>query len=252
MIYNPYPQINLPFGRDNKYFKILFDAICNVDKSFVMYKVEDSSYPQVTCNDLQEHVERVFAYELYHRWANLLEKNGVCNLALNGEISKKMIEDSKNEEKSNDKKGKCRSIFPDIVLHASQENDDNQLMICEIKREKDFDDTDFLHDLYKLYKYINDKKQGFVWAKNFQYGIFILVGPSVSLAKLQILKSATKVIFLDETIKWKSFKSDCDDCFRRIICITYDGTVLEYDTLKNIIQGKMINQISLSNELLDS
>jgi hypothetical protein len=37
MIYNPYPSIELPFGKDNKYFMQLFDAICMVNKIHTVF-----------------------------------------------------------------------------------------------------------------------------------------------------------------------------------------------------------------------
>ncbi len=30
MIYNPYPQIELPFGKDNKWFVLLFGSIIRI------------------------------------------------------------------------------------------------------------------------------------------------------------------------------------------------------------------------------
>lgn len=233
MIYNPYPQVDLPFGKDNLYFKILFDAIYKVDESFVNYTINVQGDTKMKSDDLQEHVERVFAYELYRQWANLLEENGIRNLVLNGEISKGIIDDQ-NRLNPNEKECGTRSIFPDLVLHASQENDNNQLMVCEIKREKDFDDKDFLHDLYKLYKYINKEDKGFVWAKPFIYGIFILVGSSVSLENLTKLQHDSHTNFLDDNKTWDDFQTHHADCSSHIVCITYNGTVLEYNTLDNM------------------
>lgn len=43
MIYNPYPQVDLPFGKDNKYFKTLFDAIYNVDEHYIEYKLKSDN-----------------------------------------------------------------------------------------------------------------------------------------------------------------------------------------------------------------
>ena len=50
MIYNPYPEINLPFGNDNKYFKWLFDAISQVSKDFFTYSFKEQKYDYAVGN----------------------------------------------------------------------------------------------------------------------------------------------------------------------------------------------------------
>ena len=39
MKYNPYPEIKLPFGKDNRWFAYLFDSILRVDSSFIAYTI---------------------------------------------------------------------------------------------------------------------------------------------------------------------------------------------------------------------
>lgn len=60
MVYNPFPQIDLPFGKDNKYFLDLFDSIIQVERKYIEYNVKynDNRY------GYEKHLERVFAYEL--------------------------------------------------------------------------------------------------------------------------------------------------------------------------------------------
>ena len=105
MKYNPYPEIKLPFSKDNRWFAYLFDSILRVDSSFIEYTIKVKEGGELCNSDTIAHLERVFAYELYRQWMNCLEKNGVKNLVVNGEVGKYL----KNELETcepNDKKGK--------------------------------------------------------------------------------------------------------------------------------------------------
>lgn len=239
-----YPIIKLPFIDKNKnkdkskdknkkendryYFKSLFDAILNVDKSYITYKDNISN----ESGEEQEHLERVFAYELYHQWSKILENKGIKregNIVLNGELSKRGTIKIPDNENRNSKK---QTVYPDLVLHSSQDNDNNQKMICEIKREKNIQSNAISIDLLKLISYTSDYHlNGY---RPFKYGIFILVGESASLDFIKNrINRNVKIIVKEET--------DIDITFshenlRQIICIAYNGdNKLEYDTLENII-----------------
>ena len=235
MTNNPYSEIELPFGKDNKWFVYLFDSIIKVDQSFIVYDIEDVD--EVGASKVigtKAHLERVFAYELYRQWMNHLEKQGVRNLVVNGEIGKCLKEDFEKDMKDSEKNG--RDNFPDLVLHESQGNDEKQIMVCEIKREG-VNDSDFLLDLYKLNCYTSEK---IFWKEPFIYGVFILEGKGASLSKLKI-KPNTKTKFKGKEVSIGEYKNNEDfkKKFSQIICVSYDGMNLEYDQL-----NKLINKIT--------
>jgi len=228
MKYNPYPEIKLPFGKDNRWFAYLFDSILRVDSSFIEYTVKVKEGGELCNSDTIAHLERVFAYELYRQWMNCLEKNGVKNLVVNGEVGKYL----KNELEAcepNDKKGKDN--YPDLVLHKSQGSDEQQIMICEIKR-KGANDSDLLRDLYKLNCFLNEEV---FWKKTFDYGVFILEGKKASLDDLKI-KPGTTAQFKDKEISIDSYLEDekKKGKFPRILCVSYDGININYETLDNL------------------
>jgi hypothetical protein len=233
MNYIPYPHIELPFGEDNKWFVFLFDSIFRVDQSFIKYDIEDVD--KVGASNVvgtKAHLERVFAYELYRQWMNCLEENGIRNLVVNGEIGKCLKDEFAKDSEQDTQKG--RDNFPDLVLHKSQGNDDDQIMVCEIKRE-DVNDGDLLLDLYKLSCYLSEQ---LFWKEPFKYGVFVLEGKTASLSKLKI-KPGTTTQFKGRDITIEEFK-DKEDFklkFQNIVCVSYDGEHLCYETLDNIVDS---------------
>ena len=231
MVYDPCLSINLPFGKANKHFFQLFKSILEVSDRFIRYKVQ--------CGDKHsnyiDHIERVFAYELYRHWANNIE-SGKEDIMLNAEINKVIninsIASIIDDEKSCFKE---ITLYPDMVLHHSHSDDKNQIMICEIKRNHKLSGSKIFGDLYKISCYMTkgifgeDKKQ-------YKYGVFVIVGSKLSViknrvtSKTEIKKNEEKFIFSD-FIKDKSLSPS----FKRIVCIAYDGKTLEYDTLNKII-----------------
>lgn len=242
MIYNPYPQVDLPFGKDNLYFKILFDAIMKVDESFVKYenKLGEKENENEEKNDKErnDHIERVFAYELYRQWFNLLEAENIKSLILNAETHK-YFETVINYECEHGKES--ISVYPDMVLHHSQGDCINQKMICEIKRNKGICYEKILADLYKLKLYMEHS----VYQNNkaFDYGVFILEGGKMAFLK-ELLKKKTLANVMENNISIDSFNNNDDDNennksqyhSEHIVCIAYDGTTLEYETLDHILK----------------
>lgn len=231
MLYNPYPSIDLPFGIDNKWLIYLFDSIISVDQSFIVYDLEDvDKVGDSKVIGIRDHLERVFAYELYRQWMNHLEEQGVRDLVVNGEVGKYLKEEFEQDLKESDKNG--RDNFPDLVLHTSQGNDGNQIMVCEIKREE-VNDSDLFLDLYKLSCYTSEK---IFWKKPFKYGVFILEGKGASLSQLKI-KPNTKTKFKGKEVSIGEYKNNevFKKKFSQIICVSYDGTNLEYDRLDKLI-----------------
>lgn len=231
MIYNPFPEVNLPFGKDNKWFVYLFEALIRVDRSFIEYEIQDvDDVGALKIIGTNTHLERVFAYELYRQWMNYLEEKGIRNLVVNGEIGKFLKDEFARDFEHDEKKG--RDNFPDLVLHKSQGNDDNQIMVCEIKRE-DVNNADLLLDLYKLSCYLSEQ---IFWKKPFKYGVFILEGKTASLSKLKI-KPGTTTKFKGREITIEEFmdKKELRSTFQNIVCVFYDGTNLNYGTFDNYV-----------------
>lgn len=237
MIYNPYSQIKLPFGKDNKWFVYLFDSMMKVNKSFIEYEINVTEGGEFKTVDTKAHLERVFAYELYRQWMNHLEKQGVRNLIVNGEIGKYLK--GKFEKQQEEQNG--RDNYPDLVFHQAQGNDYQQIMVCEIKRKEGLGSNGegFFSDLYKLSCYTNDK---IFWKKEFDYGVFILEGKAAKLSDLKIKYDLTTK-FKDREINIEDYRQDesFQKKFPKIVCIAYDGCNLEYNTLDKLIDG-MIKQ----------
>lgn len=233
MIYNPYPLIDLPFGKDNKWFVYLFESIMKVDKSFIEYNVIIKEGGTLTTADTEAHLERVFAYELYRQWMNLLEKEGVRNLVVNGEIGKYLKSEFERCQEDANKYGKDN--YPDLVLHQSQGNDFCQKMVCEIKRKDGIGSNGegLLGDLFKLSCYTD---QSIFWKKEFDYGVFILEGANAKLIDLKI-KPGTTTEFKNDRKSVEDYiqNTDFKKKFKNIVCIAYDGTNLEYETLDKLI-----------------
>lgn len=240
MIYNPYPKVELPFGKDNKWFVYLFNSIFRVDRSFIVYDIEDVD--EVGASKVigtKSHLERVFAYELYRQWMNLLDEQGVRNLIVNGEVRKILKEQFDNGENSNSGIDD-KDVFPDLVLHQSQGSDNLQIMVCEIKREEGLDSTgnNLFADLHKLSCYINDD---IFWKKPFPYGVFILEGKDANLNKLKI-KSGTRTKFKEKDISIEEFKNN--EQIKKIVCLSYDGINLNYKTLDKLIDTIIVDEIN--------
>lgn len=207
---------------DECYFKYLFDAILNVEEKYITY--EDLSGHE----GKEEHVERVFAYELYRQWANLLEKNDE-ELVLNGEVYKRLNWEpiSCNTE--------AQGVYPDLVLHSSQGTGDNQKMICEIKRKANEDKNAIFADFLKLSCYLRDGAFVNDYA-SFDYGVFILAGKDVKLENIKINDMA-KAEKGGQQYNLGKYIEEFHDTLKRIVCIIYDGNgeSLDYDTLDNIL-----------------
>ena len=101
----------------------------------------------------------------------------------------------------------------------------------EIKR-KGANDSDLLRDLYKLNCFLNEEV---FWKKTFDYGVFILEGKKASLDDLKI-KPGTTAQFKDKEISIDSYLEDekKKGKFPRILCVSYDGININYETLDNL------------------
>ena len=162
--------------KDKQYFNYLFRAIALVDKKFINYEVYNA---ELKLLETAYHLERVFAYELYRQWANILSCECLDKYILNAELDK-IVKESIYYH--NPKKKETVTMFPDIVMHGGQDNATHQKMICEIKRNKTGTDTKNISnqkifaDLYKLTCYLDKAK----FRDKFDYGVFILLNGSLS------------------------------------------------------------------------
>lgn len=201
----------------------LFDSITSIDSSFLHY-IKNGYGPKQ--DRIVEHVERVFAYELYKRWSEnpYVKANG---LKVNAEISKQFYFDPENK--------KVKITYPDMVLHGGQETSDN-LIICEIKRYENIK----VHrkaqtkDLNSLGYFLNPElkiKNNIVEWKAYKYGVYLLIGEKCDLpnqdCSIQTLKNH---IYLPKFDVPKDRREN-------IICLAYNGDCknLFYATLDELL-----------------
>lgn len=116
--------------------------------------------------------ERSFAYELYRTWSNY----NYSDLIINAEVSKHVDSDFKKEAESIFGK-ETHYFIPDMVLHHSQYDSDNQKIICEIKTNTNLNKENFIKDIKKLHAYTKDN--GAI-SHPFENGVFILVSGELS------------------------------------------------------------------------
>lgn len=204
---------------DEKQFNRLFRAICLVNKKYLEIKVGNTKDK----GELRNHKERVFAYELYRQWANILDTESKNKLILNAELDKIIGDDIKKPKVI---------TYPDLVLHQGQGNKRKQKIICEIKRNdppKRY--TRLFADLYKLSCYLDKDMMG---AGKFDYGVFILL--STTLDDIKKIKENSKIKVNNNYYLFSDFKEKMSKYFDKIICISYDGEKLEYETLNAILK----------------
>ena len=124
----------------------LFDAILAVPKDYYCSEFaldQEANLPVgFDKQGVMNHVERVFAYELYHRWSCRLYGNKE-GLIVNGEIAKNLKWFFGNGFDDNGKQK-----YPDLVLHKGPTRDE-QMIVCEIKRKENLRQG-IVDDLIKL------------------------------------------------------------------------------------------------------
>lgn len=232
MIYKFELNQNISFAKDNKHdtlhFNWLFRAISLVKEKFLTYTIYNGNE-----KGKQFHKERVFAYELYRQWANVLESECSEHLVLNAELDKIIEEKIETGDDTENSYIIEERKFPDLVLHDDQGSDNNQMIVCEIKRntETNISGSAILADLYKLACYM-DKSKFLTGKEPFEYGVFILLSGKLEQIK-QIEKS--QIIVSSKQYTYNDFEKEMSEHFEKIICATYDGNIIKYDTLKAIV-----------------
>lgn len=120
-------------------------AVKRVETRYYKFQTYDAHPPlNVDKEKYTNHLERVFAYELYHQWSGILGKHS--KWILNAEISKDLNEFCSAVNNEGTK-------YPDLVLHEDQ-GADNQMMVCEIKRNINIHEN-IRKDVEKLIKLTN-------------------------------------------------------------------------------------------------
>lgn len=201
----------------------LFDSILKVDSSYLHFVIQKHGpkYEHVI-----EHVERVFAYELYRNWAdNKFVKDN--KFVVNAEIAKHFY--------STIQKGKVKLRYPDMVLHGGQETSTN-LLVCEIKRLENIKthknaQTKDLNNLgFFLDENIMIENNILPW-KPYQYGVYILIG-----GRSELRNQDESIRIISEHIKrWKIIVPK--EKYDRIICLAYNGDCenIYYTTLNELL-----------------
>lgn len=195
-----------------KAFCTLFDAILNVKQSYLGFVEPEKKV-------LSSHLERVFAYELYHQWSMFLKREKLFSkekFILNAEISK-----------NTDYFGSMNDgiKFPDMVLHHSHSDNQNQGVVCEIKRKEGLNNKSFQDDIIKLGYFLQDETH-----YRFALGVFILVGENID-------KIYNKVAYFKKSIIGFRNTKKTSDIQKRIVCIAYNGQVLEFTNLYHMIKN---------------
>jgi len=171
-----------------KHLCMLFDAINLIPKIYYseVIPTDTNSLPEDFFKDKEQmvHVERAFAYELYHRWSCLLCGNN-DGLMLNGEIGKYL-----NWFYGNGYDDNGKQKYPDIVLHKGQ-TENGQMIVCEIKKMDHVNDG-IVDDLYKLFRFTcmpdkNDKPRYF---NPYHWGIYLII--NVEITKNNVEKPDNK------------------------------------------------------------
>lgn len=204
----------------------LMEAIDNVKSEYATYALNGISIPpKYRTKGLIKHTERVFAYELYHQWSNIIDKR---TWVINAEIRKylecfkdnlmKKVKIVNDENPNNGTNGYDQNKvwnFPDLVLHKGQ-NKNYQMIACEIKR-KDRLKYDFVKDIETLYwltrsELIDNNSNDMDSLEPYRTGVFLLLNGNFEDLK-SIVKESQK-IFNEKKIELDKTKN--------IICVFYN------------------------------
>ena len=162
---------------DDLYMEMMVKALAKVSYKYISY---GSSF----------HVERTFLCEFYHQWSLLLKENNPEKLCLNGEPCKNVD-------------GKLK--YPDLILHDSQRNNENNRVACELKRCK-WGKPGVKKDMKTLNLMLTGAGINKKLTQNFKQGVFIQIGGTIDRLK--------------DYVKQSSFNED-------IWCIVVDDNVLQ-------------------------
>jgi len=165
---------------------------------------------------LLQKSERVFSYELFHRFREIINCNRHYeHLRLDGEINKSLIIESLENCGSN--LTNLQSFFsPDLVLHIGQQSREqlDQILIVEIKTKR-VDSNDIKDTIVKLNHYLR--------VLNFQYGVFISVNTNFTNLCNQIKNCFPSPI-----------GEEWEGRFKRILLYNYESQILTVKRLYDL------------------
>ena len=189
----------IPIGEtleDKVQFLLFFQSIASVTDDYLRYYYNElTNKCEEDKTNPESLLERTFAYELYRQWHNYLSAYEIP-LRVDAEIGKKITNGKINFHKIKELKGDYKE--PDFVLHASQGNTDNQVLICEIKRNEQLDEKKIVNDILKICHFIDPK----IWGGNpYKYGTFIVINKDFQELSDLILKAKSQI---ENDIKEKS------------------------------------------------
>lgn len=136
------------------YMETMIKALARVSSQYIS---RDASY----------HLERTFMCEFYHQWSMFLQMENPQRLYLNGEVCKH-LNDNNNE--------KCK--YPDLILHHSQDDNQDNRIACELKRNN-WEDEDFVKDMNTLKLALTSASYNAKLKENFKWGVFIQIGGDI-------------------------------------------------------------------------
>ena len=176
---------------NDPYMEMMVKALAKVSSEYMFY------------DDLK-HTENTYVSELYYQWRQLLDNNNPNGLILNIEPNKYL-----------NRSGLKKRVEPDVILHGSQSNCQDNRIACEVKRqgwceERLIKDMDTLHDL------LTSAEIGTVFHQNFKWAVFLQIGGTIERLK--------------DYIKQNSFNDN-------IWCIVVDDSVTQI-TIKRIREFK--------------
>lgn len=215
------------------FINLFLASIKKVKSQYLNFEFKETTYnPECVKNKgSQDHVERVFAYELYHQWSKKLNNN---DWILNGEAGKYLQWFYLNRDKAS-----MKQKFPDLVqYYKGNYVDEPHMIVCEIKR--DYSDNikkGIRTDLLKLYGFTCSNNDG-RWFESYKCGIFLVIGDSFSVIQDNLGKNIKR-----RNGTWKLFKHIPSDEAKKIICVLCkekDGKIIvQYQSLYNIVEEKL-------------
>lgn len=152
---------------DNNALKMLKTALEEVEEQYI-----SQIYPRIRRG--VQHPERAFVAELYHQLRKLQElpNSEYENLTFHCDLGKRNYRVDNTCLKIQFPPDK--SLHPDIVLHNSQNNKKEQILVCEVKMAFALTEKKLFKDLNKLLYYkLSDL--------NFQNAVFIYTGSKESI-----------------------------------------------------------------------
>ncbi len=136
------------------YMEMMVRALAMIPSEYILY-------------DEAKHSESTSMTEFYHQWRILLDENNSNDLHLNTEVVKHFNITEENKRKA-----------PDVILHHSQlDNDDNRI-VCEVKRQGWSNDK-FEKDMNTLNLLLTAANKNYPLKENFKWGVFIQFGGSI-------------------------------------------------------------------------